>query len=80
MPDSIKAIENWDRRAEELGRNATMARFYRLLMLGMFSRMFKAEIETGGDGLLKKVLEEVEAEMEQRAEDLERVELFCDTR
>jgi len=57
-----------------------MARFYRLLMLGMFSRMFKAEIETGGDGLLKKVLEEVEAEMEQRAEDLERVELFCDTR
>jgi len=81
MPDSIKAMENWARKAEELERNATMAevfdnyqvaRFYRLLMLGMFSRMLKAEIEAGGDGLLKKVLEEVEAEMKQRAEDLER--------
>ena len=81
MPDSIKAKENWAKKAKELERNATMAevfdnyqvaKFYRLLLLGMFCRMLKVEIENGNNGLIKKVLEEAEIELENRARELEK--------
>lgn len=81
MPDAIKAKENWARKAEELNREATVAevfdnyqvaRFYRLLMWGMFCRMLKEEISNGNNGVLSKVLEEMEEELEYRIKELEK--------
>ena len=81
MPDSIKAEENWAKKAPELERKATVAevfdnyqvsQFYRLLTLGIFYRMIKAEVESGNDGVLSDLLEEVEGELEERAKKLEK--------
>lgn len=79
-PDSLKAEENWARRSPELDRQATVAeafdsyqvsKFYRLLSLGMFYRMLKLEAEAGAGGVVRRALEEVEGELEERVEELE---------
>lgn len=80
FPKAIIAEENWARTSPELEREATVAEvfdnyqvseFYRLLNLGQFYRMLKAEIETGGDQTIEVVLKNVENELESRAERLE---------
>lgn len=81
FPDSITAEENWAKTAPELEREATIAEkfdnyqvseFYRLLSLGLLYRMLKVEAESGGNGKIESSLKNVEEELEQRAERLER--------
>ncbi|RLE84214.1 MAG: peptidase M14 [Thermoprotei archaeon] len=78
VPESLKAEEKWAKTAKELERPATVAEvfdnyqvseFYRLLVLGLFYRMLKAE---KSNNALTLVIEEIENEMRGRAEKLER--------
>ncbi|MEM2015476.1 MAG: M14 family zinc carboxypeptidase [Candidatus Methanomethylicia archaeon] len=78
FPKSIVAEENWAKSSPELDRMATIAEefdnylvseFYRLLTLGLFCRMLKAE---DGDSIISEVLSSMENELEIRAEKLER--------
>lgn len=78
FPKSIIAEENWAMKALELNRMATIAEefdnylvseFYRLLTLGLFCRMLKAE---DGDNVINEVLKFMENELEEKAEKLEK--------
>lgn len=79
--DAIAAEENWAKTAHELEREATVAEkfdnyqvseFYRLLSLGLFYRMLKAEVETGSSAIVESSLKTIEEELERRAETLEK--------
>ena len=81
VPMALEAQEKWARVDPKLEREATVAeafdsyqvsRFYRLLTLGLFYRMLKAEVEAGSDGAIERQLEDVERELEEKAEELER--------
>jgi len=80
MPDHLKAHENWARTEPSLSRKATVAelfdnyqvsKFYRLLMVGMFIRMLKAE-EAEGNTKVSKVREELEDFLEEEGKRLEK--------
>ncbi len=76
-----QASRQWAQTSEETNRPATQAeyfsnllgaRFYRLLILGMFARMMEAEVEAGNaSAAIRSAAEQARARLETQGADLE---------